>query len=303
MSLQMKKEARDQMVRKFLMIAAAAGFTACAPATSSQTSDGASRYAANPQNFRLSLTDAPNEQLKSVFVNVKYAEMRVSGKGKEARLRVAEGLGPVDLLTLQNGVTLPMADLDLPEDVVISQIRLVLETDGNYLIKEDGSRCDMKTPSAQKTGVKFLIKDGVKIEEGYSYSIVADFDAKKSVVLQGNGGCLLKPVLKLKSASRVVMPPDDGDGSGDNEIPPVDPTPSPTPSPTPAPTPAPDPTPAPTPAPDPTPAPSPVPGSEEVIADDGDSTQGGDDSGFEVVDDTLEPPVVDPANLEDYLNQ
>jgi hypothetical protein len=40
-----------------------------------------------------------------------------------------------------------------------------------------------------------------------------------------------------------------------------------------------------------------------VIAGDGDSTQGGDDSGFEVVDDTLEPPVVDPANLEDYLNQ
>lgn len=198
-------------------------------------------YAASPNNFRLSLTDAPNDDLTAVIVNVKFAELRLEGHGKKARLIVAENLGPIDLLQLQNGVTLPMADLDIPDDVKVTQIRLVLDSAGNYIERSDESRCDLHTPSAQKTGVKILIHDGVTVEEGYSYSVVVDFDAKKSIVQQGNGGCLLKPVLKLKSATRVdvdqpgeeeeVVTDDgseqDGDGSGfddgtDETIPEVD---------------------------------------------------------------------------------
>jgi hypothetical protein len=191
-----------------------------------------SSYAAGPKNFRLNLTDAPNHDIKSVFVNIKHAELRLSGGGKEGRLIVAENLGVVDLLKLQNGVLLPMADLNLPNDVTVTQIRLVLESEGNYIIKGDESRCDLHTPSAQQTGIKFLIHQGVTIEKGHSYSMVADFDVNKSIVLQGNGGCLLKPVLKLKCASRAEIP-DDGEQPGATPTPVPSPSPSPTPTATP----------------------------------------------------------------------
>lgn len=185
----------------------------------SQKPNVGSLYAATPYNVKLSLTDAPNAEVKSVVVNVHHAELRVSRNGKEGRLIVAENLGAVDLLTLQNGVTLPMAQLSLPLDTVITQIRLVLNETGNYLSFGEGRNCDLQTPSQQKTGIKFIIHDGVAIESGYSYSIVADFDAKKSIVIQGNGGCLLKPVLKLKSASRIsVPPPTEGGGTSDGGV-------------------------------------------------------------------------------------
>lgn len=175
-------------------------------------------YSKSPNNFHLSLTDAPNDDLKKVVVKVKHAELRASGGGKEARLIVAENMGEVNLLDLQNGVTLPMADLAIPADVSITQIRLVLEREGNYIIKSDDSRCDLSTPSAPQTGVKLIVHQGITIEQGYSYSIVADFDAKKSIVLQGNAGCLLKPVLKLKSATRVEMPPPGEEPGDDDEV-------------------------------------------------------------------------------------
>ncbi len=180
------------------------GLSACNGSTeSSPGSNKVSSYAHQPYNFRLSLTDAPNDNLTAVMVRVKYAELRVAGAGKEARIRAAENLGPINLLDLQNGVTLPMADLQFPAGIQVTQIRLVLEETGNYIVRTDESRCDLQTPSAQRTGVKILIHQGLAIDQGYNYSVVVDFDAKKSIVQQGNGGCLLKPVLKLKSASRV----------------------------------------------------------------------------------------------------
>ena len=42
---------------------------------------------------------------------------------------------------------------------------------------------------------------------------MVDFDAGHSAVQLGNGDCLLKPVLKLKSAERVPIDVVDGDGS------------------------------------------------------------------------------------------
>ncbi len=224
----------------------------------------------------LLLTDAPNDDLSAVYVNVKHAELRVAGGGKEARLIVAEGLGAVDLLKLQNGVTLPMANVQLPAGVVITQIRLILNPTGNYLINASEQSCQLRTPSAQQTGVKLLIHGGVPVENGFNYTLVADFDAKKSVVQLGNGGCLLKPVIKLKSATKVAQTPP----------------------------PASDPAPAPTPAP--TPAPAPNPGAELPPGDvvttlpiDGDNA--GDASGFDNTSEGAQPPVIPEAELDQFF--
>lgn len=60
--------------------------------------------------------------------------------------------------------------------------------------------------------MKIILTNKVQFEAGHQYNIVVDFDAMKSVVVQGNGRCLLKPVLKLKSALKVPIVTDPGSG-------------------------------------------------------------------------------------------
>ncbi|MGZ3770818.1 MAG: DUF4382 domain-containing protein [Bdellovibrio sp.] len=178
-------------------------------AACSQTSKNSSGTSSlDPQTqakVSFKLTDAPNQSLKSVFVNIDHMEVVVAGNGKAGRLILAQGLGMVDLLTLQNGVTMNLHDIVAPEGIQIQQIRLVLKQDGHYAVKTDDSICELKTPSADKTGVKIILTNKVQFEAGQEYSIVVDFDAQKSVVIEGNGNCLLKPVLKLKSAFKKPM--------------------------------------------------------------------------------------------------
>ena len=167
-------------------------------------------FSAEKATVRLELTDAPNDNIKSVYVNIDHAELRVRKGTVDGWVVVAKNLGQVDLLQLRNGVTLPMDSLQLPAGTEVSQIRLVLSADNNYIIKSTGEadeRCDLKTPSEQQTGIKLVIHKTIEVAGGYSYKIVVDFDAEKSIVLTGNGGCLLKPVLKLKSATRVANTP------------------------------------------------------------------------------------------------
>ncbi len=164
-----------------------------------------SSYPAGTNNMRLSLTDAPSRDLEQVFVNVDHAELFVKKGGKEARLIVAQDLGLIDLLQLKNGVMLPMHDLTLPTGLEITGIRLVLKGTDNHSIKKDGSRCEMQTPSGQESGIKIHLASPFTLEENYTYSMVLDFDAGKSVVVKGNGDCLLKPVLKLMQVTRRVV--------------------------------------------------------------------------------------------------
>ncbi len=169
----------------------------CSSGNDSSTDSLKSSYSLKPANLRVSLTDAPNHQLKEVHVNVAHAELWLEKDGVEGRLLIAQGLGDIDLLTLRNGVLLPLTDVDIPAGVKVKQIRLVLNGNNNYAVKEDNSVCTMQTPSGQQSGIKIILKQSVEFEDGYNYSMIIDFDAAKSVVVKGNGECLLKPVLKL----------------------------------------------------------------------------------------------------------
>lgn len=169
-------------------------------------------FAPKNNNFRVSLTDAPKDDLKSVFVNVVNAELWLEKGGKSARLVIAKDLGMVDLLTLRNGLLMTMADITIPEGVSITQIRLILAQD-NYAIKMDVSQCSLQTPSAQQSGIKIKLANPVTIAADKSYSLVLDFDAAKSVVVKGNGDCLLKPVLKVGAFTQVNIDDVNDDGS------------------------------------------------------------------------------------------
>lgn len=245
-------------------------------------------YSPKPANFRLSLTDAPKKDIKSVIVNIDHLEIMMSKGSKTGRMIVAKDLGPVDLLQYRNNVLLPILDVNVPNQVRAHQIRLVLKAEGNMVIRSDDSICPLQTPSAQKSGVKIIFGKPIVFDQNFAYSIVLDFDAEKSVVIKGNGGCLLKPVIKIKSATRIPgdeLDNDDQDPTDDEDLtdgddwsndgdcehdgwddPSVIAT---KPAPEdgeearicPVPTPTPDPTPSPTPIPGQDPSPTPTPGT------------------------------------------
>jgi hypothetical protein len=52
----------------------------------------------------------------------------------------------------------------------------------------------MATPSAQQSGLKLNVQ--VNLTAGITYDLWLDFDACKSVVEQGNGSYILKPVIR-----------------------------------------------------------------------------------------------------------
>lgn len=214
------------------------GLVGCAGSnTSTLTSDSNASLATGSIGssaiLRFKLTDAPKDDLKSVFVNIDHLEVMLEGRGKSGRIKVASNLGLVDLLKLQNGITMLMQDVVIPEGYKINQLRLILKESGHFSVKMNDSICTMKAPSADKTGIKIKLAEPVMIEAGNQYSLLIDFDAAKSVVLQGNGGCLLKPVLKLASIVKIVVDKDeDGqvdedvnvdDESGGEDVTPVDP--------------------------------------------------------------------------------
>jgi len=238
----------------------------CNSSSSTKSNDSKSSYlssypSSGKSNFQLNLTDAPRFDVASVIVNIKYVEIKAGKGSKTGDFIFANNFGQVDLLTLKDGVLLPMQDVQMPIGMFISQVRFILHEEGNYLVKTDGSICNLQTPSQQESGLKILVKSEATFESGYAYSLTVDFDAQKSIVFQGNGECLLTPVIKVGDFTRTEADDvnDDGstDGDEDDLIDPVDPTP--TPEPTPEVTPTPEPTPEVTPTPEATPEVTPTP--------------------------------------------
>lgn len=99
----------------------------------------------------------------------------------------------INLLSLTGGNSEHLGEMEIPAGE-ISQIRLVLGDD-NYIM-QNGRRIDLKTPSAQQSGLK--LKVNKPLEAGISYDLVIDFDASRSIVRAGNSGqYILKPVLRV----------------------------------------------------------------------------------------------------------
>jgi hypothetical protein len=114
-----------------------------------------------------------------------------------------EGSRYVNLLELTGENSQFLGSEIFPEGE-IDQLRLVLGDD-NYVVK-DGNRSELKTPSAQQSGLKIKLNES--IEGGKSYEIVIDFDVEKSIIVAGNSGnIILKPVLRayVREAAAGIM--------------------------------------------------------------------------------------------------
>jgi hypothetical protein len=140
------------------------------------------------------LTDSAAGEFDHVIVTLLKIRVHRADAVDEAGWHELD-LGPggiaVDLLTLQNGVMLPLGQISLPSGDY-DQLRLMIDPARCWVTPTGGEDEPLLVPSGLQTGLKILhdfhISDGV-------LELVIDFDASRSVVRLGHGGFLLKPVL------------------------------------------------------------------------------------------------------------
>jgi hypothetical protein len=136
------------------------------------------------------LVDAP-ASYDEVNVEVLSVAINYGGENEEegwSELPTESGI--YNLLELTSGNEAILVSNEVPSGS-ISQIRLILGDNNSVVV--DGEEYDLKTPSAQQSGVKLSINQ--EFEEGFDYTIVLDFDASRSIVANPVK-YILKPVIR-----------------------------------------------------------------------------------------------------------
>ena len=155
--------------------------------------------------LQVRLTDAPGNY-DAVYIEIEDVLIHRAGDdsvGEEGWERI-EGVrrGTYNLLELVNGHDTLLVDANVPSGH-LGHLRLVLGDDNRVVIA--GTEYELKTPSAQQSGIKIKINQDLR--ENDIYEILLDFDAARSIVEAGNSGqYLLKPVIR-------VVPPDPTGGT------------------------------------------------------------------------------------------
>ena len=193
--------------------------------------NGESSFASDKGTLSFYLKDAPSDELKSVFVNIDSIQIFYEFNGQKKRYDMVNSTSQlIDLMSLRDGLALKIKEIPFSPGAAISSLRLVLNPEGNSAVRIDDSICELKTPSAQQSGLKIKLSKSISLEENSDYSLVLDFDVDKSVVINPQK-CLLKPVLKLEALLQnisddageddVVADEDESDGNSDSTDEPV----------------------------------------------------------------------------------
>jgi hypothetical protein len=144
-------------------------------------------------HLEVRLTDAP-AAYDAVNIDVQSIQVNVSSDtGASSGWQTINLLHPgiYNLLDFRNGMDTVLASTDLPAGQY-SQIRLILGSNNSVVIK--GVSYDLKTPSAQQSGLKLNIH--ASLTDGIVYRLWLDFDADRSIVSTGSGKYMLKPVIR-----------------------------------------------------------------------------------------------------------
>ena len=142
------------------------------------------------------LTDAAGDY-QAVNVDVQGVEIN-SAEGEQGWQSLAITPKVYNLIELANGNETFLGDLELPGGR-ISQIRLILG-DSNTVVDKDTIEHELKTPSAQQSGLKIQVHQ--VLAEGITYKILLDFEAGKSVVKTGSNNYILKPVIRATTEAQ-----------------------------------------------------------------------------------------------------
>lgn len=110
-----------------------------------------------------------------------------------------------NLLTLQNGVTADLAQIEVPEGNY-NLVRLYISAASIKL--KNGSVFDLTVPSGAQTGIKIFIEPPIRVEGDLTTELLLDFDVSQSFVVQGNpeppdgiNGFHFKPVIRAANVS------------------------------------------------------------------------------------------------------
>ncbi|HEY4108071.1 DUF4382 domain-containing protein [Puia sp.] len=177
------KTARLVFVAFVLFLATNCLFWACKKSSSERGSG----------HLRVMLTDDPAEY-DAVYIDVQKVEVNVSSDSNTSSgWQTVNVLRPgvYNLLQFSNGIDTLLADADLPAGK-LSQMRLILGDNNSVVV--NGQNFPLKTPSAQQSGLKFNIH--ATLTAGIVYRLWIDFNAGRSIVTTGNGGYILKPVIR-----------------------------------------------------------------------------------------------------------
>lgn len=142
---------------------------------------------ANSYAYSVRLTDAPGPY-DAVYVDVQGVEV-IGNNGVSVNLATQTGI--YDLLELSSGVETTLSN-DMISTSKVNQVRLILGTQNSVVV--DGVTYPLDTPSAQQSGLKLQVNQ--TLDANSQNSILIDFDANKSIVVNGNGTYSLKPVLR-----------------------------------------------------------------------------------------------------------
>jgi hypothetical protein len=140
--------------------------------------------------FNLRMTDDPLDNVDEVNIDL----LRIivfTNEGKDS-VDIGTNAGIYNLLDYQGDLDTLIGSAVLQAET-ISQIRLVLGTENSIMV--NSVLHDLKTPSAQQSGLKINVH--ANIADLDVYNLLIDFDAEQSIVTQGNGNYSLKPVIKV----------------------------------------------------------------------------------------------------------
>jgi len=142
-------------------------------------------------NFVLYLTDAPGE-FDEVNISVESVEVH---RAEDGWIMVNDVPEMYDLLELTNGVTAVLGEAVL-DPGLYTQIRLLIGNGSNVVL--DGQTYDLQIPSGIQTGLKLV--QSFEIEADYTYEMLLDFDAHRSVNQLGAiNEFVLQPAYRLQS--------------------------------------------------------------------------------------------------------
>ena len=110
----------------------------------------------------------------------------------DSLIELGTNQGIYNVLEFVNGRDTVLVDEEIPSGFV-SQIRLILGENNTVMI--DSTVYNLKTPSAQQSGLKLNVHQELLGGEAYAY--VIDFIVEKSVIKTGNDNYILKPVIRV----------------------------------------------------------------------------------------------------------
>jgi hypothetical protein len=158
---------------------------------------------AAPGTLGVSLTDAPACGYDAVNVTVNKVRVHQSASAPDTAAGWTDiTLNPprkINLLGLNNGVLDSLGETPLAAGQY-TQLRLVLDPNtgsgfANSVVPTGGVETTLVTPSAMQSGIKLV--NQFNVASGQRVDLVLDFDACKSIVLNGAGVYMLKPVIRV----------------------------------------------------------------------------------------------------------